>query len=391
MFDHCAIAPLPLTACSASSRHAPALNRRRFLEGGLALAALSAIPASAKATPAVRMVNTPSLRIGYEEVGPADGQPVFLLHGWPYDPRSFDDVVSPLASAGFRVIVPYLRCFGPTVYCDSSIFRSGEQATLGKDVIDLMDALSVPKAILAGFDWGNRAACVAAALWPERVRAFVSTTGCTILNVPNLTKNPGRLQLLRVQRTDDCVIRIRWSRPRGELVDEGLKCTANIGLDAACNRISRVRVLSESVNVQDRRVAPWIYAGGRKFLEFVSDGNDQIRFVECKVLEIVAHETHDSESIWVTIGNGEPVVNISHEGRALFVAREDETDFGTCRPIDKPDVLFSLNAEHVFDTLRLETRDHQTGNRHLDFTVAHDPVPFSLVVKSAMHLKRSTT
>jgi pimeloyl-ACP methyl ester carboxylesterase len=129
----------------------------------------------------------------HTQAGAADGQPVFLLHGWPYDPRSFDDVVSPLASAGFRVIVPYLRCFGPTVYRDSSIFRSGEQAALGKDVIDLMDALSIPKAILAGFDWGNRAACVAAALWPERVRAFVSTTGYTILNVPNLTKNMARV------------------------------------------------------------------------------------------------------------------------------------------------------------------------------------------------------
>jgi pimeloyl-ACP methyl ester carboxylesterase len=133
----------------------------------------------------------------HTQAGAADGQPVFLLHGWPYDPRSFDDVVSPLASAGFRVIVPYLRCFGPTVYRDSSIFRSGEQAALGKDVIDLMDALSIPKAILAGFDWGNRAACVAAALWPERVRAFVSTTGYTILNVPNLTKNPGSPKEIR--------------------------------------------------------------------------------------------------------------------------------------------------------------------------------------------------
>jgi pimeloyl-ACP methyl ester carboxylesterase len=90
-----------------------------------------------------------------------------------------------------------LRCFGPTVYRDSSILRSGEQAALGKDVIDLMDALSVPRAILAGFDWRNRAACVAAALWPERVRAFVSTTGYTILNVPNLTKNPGLTKEIR--------------------------------------------------------------------------------------------------------------------------------------------------------------------------------------------------
>jgi pimeloyl-ACP methyl ester carboxylesterase len=166
-------------------------DRRTLLQGAMALAAVSMTPASAKAAAPVRVVETPSLRIGYEESGPTEGEPIFLLHGWPYDPRSFDDVVGPLAAAGFRVIVPYSRCFGPTVYRDATIFRSGEQAALGKDVIDLMDALHIPKAILAGFDWGNRAACVASALWPGRVRAFVSTPGYTILNVPKLTKSPG--------------------------------------------------------------------------------------------------------------------------------------------------------------------------------------------------------
>jgi pimeloyl-ACP methyl ester carboxylesterase len=182
---------------SNSSGQALSIDRRNFLGGAMALAALATVPAFAKAAPAIRMAETPSLRIGYEESGPADGQPIFLLHGWPYDPRSFDDVVSPLASAGFRVIVPYSRCFGPTVYRSPSVFRSGEQAALGKDIIDLMDALRVPRAILAGFDWGNRAACVAAALWPDRVRALVGTPGYTLLNVPNLTENPGTPKEIR--------------------------------------------------------------------------------------------------------------------------------------------------------------------------------------------------
>ena len=158
-------------------------------------AATSPYPAMAGAT--LRMVETPSLRVSYEESGAADGVPVLLLHGWPYDPRSFDDVAGPLGEAGFRVLVPYLRGFGPTVYRDASIFRSGEQAVVGKDVVEFMDALRIPKAILAGFDWCNRAACVAACLWPERVRALVSTPGYTVLNIPKLAKTPGSPKELR--------------------------------------------------------------------------------------------------------------------------------------------------------------------------------------------------
>jgi pimeloyl-ACP methyl ester carboxylesterase len=183
---------------SLGHAHAPPrLDRRTVLKGALAMAAVAVMPRGARAAVPVRMVETSSLRIGYEESGPSGGDPIFLLHGWPYDPRSFDDAVGPLADAGFRVIVPYLRCFGPTVYRDSSIFRSGEQAALGKDIIDLMDALRIPRAILAGFDWGNRAACVAAALWPKRVRAFVSTPGYTLLDVPTLTKAPGTAKQIR--------------------------------------------------------------------------------------------------------------------------------------------------------------------------------------------------
>jgi pimeloyl-ACP methyl ester carboxylesterase len=172
-------------------------DRRIFIKGAVAMTALSAGTPVARAHNSCRMIETPSLLMGIEESGAADGAPIILLHGWPYSPRSFDDVVGPIAESGFRVIVPYLRCFGPTVYRDSSVFRSGEQSAFGKDVIDLMDALSIPRAILAGFDWGNRAANVVAALWPERVRALVSTEGYTILDTQKLISDPGSPKQIR--------------------------------------------------------------------------------------------------------------------------------------------------------------------------------------------------
>jgi pimeloyl-ACP methyl ester carboxylesterase len=151
------------------------------------LPALALAPyASATAQPArqpIKTVRTGVLEIGYEETGPADGEPVLLLHGFPYDPRCYDEVTPPLVAAGLRTIVPYLRGYGPTRFLSPSTMRSGQQAAMGRDVLDLMDALSIPKAVLVGFDWGGRAACVAAALWPERVRALVSCTGYTIQDI----------------------------------------------------------------------------------------------------------------------------------------------------------------------------------------------------------------
>lgn len=131
----------------------------------------------------MQTVRTPVLEIAYLESGPADGPAVILLHGWPSDVHDWDGVAPPLAEAGFRVLVPWLRGFGPTRFLDPATPRSGQQAALGADVRDLMDALSVPRAILAGYDWGGRAACVAAALWPERVRALVSITGYGIQDI----------------------------------------------------------------------------------------------------------------------------------------------------------------------------------------------------------------
>ena len=123
------------------------------------------------------------LDVAYLDAGPADGLPVILLHGFPYDIHSYVDVAPLLADAGFRVIVPHLRGHGPTRFVDVATPRSGEQAALGRDVIDLMDALDIRRAILAGYDWGGRAACVAAALWPERVTGIVSVNGYLIQDI----------------------------------------------------------------------------------------------------------------------------------------------------------------------------------------------------------------
>jgi pimeloyl-ACP methyl ester carboxylesterase len=123
------------------------------------------------------------LDIAYEAHGEAGGDPVILLHGFPYDPRCFDAVAPALAAAGCRVIVPYLRGYGPTRFLDDATMRSGQQAALGKDLLDLMDALKISRALLMGYDWGGRAACIVAALWPERVSGLVTGNGYNIQDI----------------------------------------------------------------------------------------------------------------------------------------------------------------------------------------------------------------
>ena len=114
------------------------------------------------------------LNVSYRDTGPSEGPVVVLLHGFPYDIHAYDDVSTRLVQAGCRCIVPYLRGYGPTRFIDPDTPRSGEQAALGADLLALLDALHIPNAILAGYDWGGRAACVVAALWPERVAGLVS-------------------------------------------------------------------------------------------------------------------------------------------------------------------------------------------------------------------------
>jgi pimeloyl-ACP methyl ester carboxylesterase len=130
-----------------------------------------------------KSVRTATLEIVYEESGPATGAPVVLLHGFPDDPRTWDDVAAPLAVAGYRTLVPYLRGYGPTRFLAAETLRSGQQAALGNDLLAFMDALKLERAVLVGYDWGGRAACIVAALWPKRARALVTIGGYNIQNI----------------------------------------------------------------------------------------------------------------------------------------------------------------------------------------------------------------
>ena len=130
----------------------------------------------------VRFVQTPMLNIGYEEHGDASGFPIILLHGFPYDIRSFDGVIAPLVEAGHRVIVPYLRGYGPTSFLDPDAPRMAEQAAIGQDVVDLAAALGINRMALAGFDWGLRAGCITSILHPEMVAGFVAMGGYSVQN-----------------------------------------------------------------------------------------------------------------------------------------------------------------------------------------------------------------
>jgi len=130
----------------------------------------------------LKQIEAGLLHIGYAEAGPADGEPVILLHGWPYDIYSFVDVARLLASAGYRVFVPYLRGYGTTRFLSDATLRNGQPSAIASDMIAFMDALRIEKAVLAGFDWGARTANIMAALWPQRCKAMVSASGYLIGN-----------------------------------------------------------------------------------------------------------------------------------------------------------------------------------------------------------------
>ena len=137
-------------------------------------------PGTNKSFGALKQIDAGVLNVGYAEAGPANGPAVILLHGWPYDIHSFVDVAPLLASAGYRVIVPYLRGYGTTRFLSSETFHNGQQSVIALDIIALMDALKIEKAIIAGCDWGARTANIIAALWPERCKALVSVSGYLI-------------------------------------------------------------------------------------------------------------------------------------------------------------------------------------------------------------------
>jgi len=195
--------------------HGTDVDRRRFLGGAAMvlvatqlgrLVSTDATPAEAvgaakpsakqpakwaenKSLGPVRQVDAGDLSVGYVEAGPADGPPVLLLHGWPYDIHSYVDVTPLLAAKGYRVIVPHLRGHGTTRFLSSATQRNGQQAVIAVDAVALMDALGIRKAVLAGYDWGARTACIVAALWPERCKALVSVSGY-LIGSQAANKNP---------------------------------------------------------------------------------------------------------------------------------------------------------------------------------------------------------
>jgi len=131
----------------------------------------------------IKQIDAGVLNIGYAEAGPAGGTPVVLLHGWPYDIHSFVDVAPILAARGYHVIVPYLRGYGTTRFLSKDTFRNAQQSAVALDIIKLMDALKIDKAILAGFDWGSRTADIVAVLWPDRVKGIVAVSGYLVTNI----------------------------------------------------------------------------------------------------------------------------------------------------------------------------------------------------------------
>src|SRR6201998_4281908 len=137
-------------------------------------------PATSTSFGVLKQIEAGVLDVGYAEAGPPDGAAVILLHGWPYDIYSFADVAPLLASAGYRVIVPYLRGYGSTRFLSDETPRNGQQAVVAVDAIALMDALKIEKATIGGFDWGGRTADIVAGLWPERCKALVSVSGYLI-------------------------------------------------------------------------------------------------------------------------------------------------------------------------------------------------------------------
>lgn len=204
------------------------ISRRNFARittaaaGALTLAACTTTPHAVGAPPVappapthtlgpVKQIKAGLLDVGYVEAGPAGGPPVVLLHGWPYDIHSYADVTADLAAQGFRVIVPFTRGFGSTRFLSADTVRNGQQAAIAHDVIDLMDALNIPSAILGGYDWGGRTANVVAALWPQRVTGLVAVSGYIVVNLA------ANLEPLSPQAEYGWWYQYYFATPRGEL------------------------------------------------------------------------------------------------------------------------------------------------------------------------------
>ena len=171
-------------------------------------------------------VRTPSLEIAYDATGPADGLRIILLHGFPDDAHAFDEVAPPLAAAGYRVLAPYLRGYGPTRFLDAATPRMAQQAAIGQDLIEFMDALEIRSAALGGYDWGGRAACIAAILVPDRVRALVTIGGYNVQN----TVAPSRpASALHERALLVPVVLQHRARPRSASSRTGASCAGSCG------------------------------------------------------------------------------------------------------------------------------------------------------------------
>ncbi|MFE3229787.1 alpha/beta fold hydrolase [Nocardia sp. NPDC059228] len=169
------VAAASLTACSTDMNSTPAAVTTA--PPGAALRAGSGVNTTLGP---IKKIDAGVLNVAYAEFGPSTGQPVILLHGWPYDAYSYADVGPLLAKAGYRVLVPYLRGYGPTTFLSPQTVRNGQQSAIARDIVDFMDALHIDKAVLGGFDWGARTVDIIAALWPQRVKAMVAVSGYII-------------------------------------------------------------------------------------------------------------------------------------------------------------------------------------------------------------------
>lgn len=152
-----------------------------------------------------QQINAGDLNVGYVDIGPKNGQPVILLHGWPYDIHSYADVAPALAAKGYRVIVPSLRGYGTTRFLSAKTPRNGQPSAMAKDIVNLMDALNIKQAVFAGYDWGARTADIVAALWPERVKSLVSVSGY-LISSQQIGKQP-----LPPKAEQQCVARRNFS------------------------------------------------------------------------------------------------------------------------------------------------------------------------------------
>ena len=163
------------------------LHRRTFLAAATAVAGSSSLPTWASTSPRglgeLRQIDAGVLNVGYADLGPRNGPPVLLLHGWPYDIHTYEEVAPLLAAQGHRVVVPFLRGYGSTRFLSDATPRNAQQTAIAADAIALLDALGIQQATVAGCDWGARTACVMAALWPQRVKALVSVSGYLVTNV----------------------------------------------------------------------------------------------------------------------------------------------------------------------------------------------------------------